>query len=118
MKFLKLIMFIILSACSVATYAKNKEKLVIVHVTDLPKQYSFSPNTSSEVQSVSDKPLNVKKVVVNRGACLALPNDRTKNLPSYGSRAEYLMGGCYAKHITEIAVYLDNNQVVVFNFNN
>ncbi|ENV52418.1 hypothetical protein F953_00150, partial [Acinetobacter junii CIP 107470 = MTCC 11364] len=45
MKFLKLIMFIILSACSVATYAKNKEKLVIVHVTDLPKQYSFSPNT-------------------------------------------------------------------------
>ena len=27
MKFLKLIMFIILSACSVATYAKNKEKL-------------------------------------------------------------------------------------------
>ena len=41
MKFLKLIMFIILSACSVATYAKNKEKLVIVHVTDLPKQYSF-----------------------------------------------------------------------------
>ena len=61
MKFLKLIMFIILSACSVATYAKNKEKLVIVHVTDLPKQYSFSPNTSIEVQSVSDKPLNVKK---------------------------------------------------------
>ena len=58
------------------------------------------------------------KVVVNRGACLALPDDRTKNLPSYGSRAEYLMGGCYAKHITEIAVYLDNNQVVVFNFNN
>ena len=98
--------------------SKNKEKLVIVHVTDLPKQYSFSPNTSIEVQSVSDKPLNVKKVVVNRGACLALPDDRTKNLPSYGSRAEYLMGGCYAKHITEIAVYLDNNQVVVFNFNN
>ena len=55
------------------------------------------------------------KVVVNRGACLVLPDNKITNLPSYGSRAEYLMGGCYARNITEIAVYLNDNKVVTFN---
>ena len=112
---IKRLFLILLTSYSVTTYAENKKpQLVVVNVADIQKQYSTSPNTKIEVQSVSN-PLAVQKVVVNRGACLVLPDNKITNLPSYGSRAEYLMGGCYAKNITEIAVYLNDNKVVTFN---
>jgi hypothetical protein len=104
---IKRLFLILLTSYSVTTYAENKKpQLVVVNVADIQKQYSTSPNTKIEVQSVSNTPLAVQKVVVNRGACLVLPDNKITNLPSYGSRAEYLMGGCYARNITEIAVYL------------
>ena len=113
---IKRLFLILLTSYSVTTYAENKKpQLVVVNVADIQKQYSTSPNTKIEVQSVSNTPLAVQKVVVNRGACLVLPDNKIPNLPSYGSRAEYLMGGCYARNITEIAVYLNDNKVVTFN---
>ena len=113
---IKRLFLILLTSYSVTAYAKNtKPQLVVVNVADLQKQYSFSPNTEIEVQSVSNTPLAVHKVVINRGACLVLPDNKIINLPSYGSKAEYLMGGCYARNITEIAVYLNDNKVVTFN---
>ena len=112
---IKRLFLILLTSYSVTTYAENKKpQLVVVNVADIQKQYSTSPNTKIEVQSVSNT-LAVQKVVVNRGACLVLPDNKITNLPSYGSRAEYLMGGCYARNITEIAVYLNDNKVVTFN---
>ena len=97
---IKRLSLIFLMSYSVTTYAESKKpQLVIVNVADLQKQYSTSPNTKIEVQSVSNTPLAVQKVVVNRGACLVLPDNKITNLPSYGSRAVYLMGGCYAKNI-------------------
>ena len=112
---IKRLFLILLTSYSVTAYAKNtKPQLVVVNVADLQKQYSFSPNTEIEVQSVSNTPLAVHKVVINRGACLVLPDNKITNLPSYGSRAKYLMGGCYARNITEIAVYLNDNKVVTF----
>ena len=113
---IKRLFLILLASYSVTTYAENKKpQLVVVNVADIQKQYSTSPNTKIEVQSVSNTPLAVQKVVVNRGTCLVLPDNKITNLPSYGSRAEYLMGGCYARNITEIAVYLNDNKVVTFN---
>ena len=112
---IKRLFLILLTSYSVTAYAKNKKpQLVVVNVADLQKQYSFSPNTEIEVQSVSNAPLAVRKVVINRGACLVLPDNKIMNLPAYGSRAEYLMGGCSAKNITEIAVLLDDNRIVTF----
>ena len=112
---IKRLSLILLTSYSVTTYAGNKKsQLVVVNVADIQKQYSTSPNTKIEVQSVSSTPISVKKVVVNRGACLVLPDNKITNLSSYGSRAEYLMGGCYARNITEIAVYLNENKVVTF----
>jgi hypothetical protein len=112
---IKRLFLILLTSYSVTTYAENKKpQLVVVNVADIQKQYSTSPNTKIEVQSVSNTPLAVQKVVVNRGACLVLPDNKITNLPSYGNKAEYLMGGCYARNITEIAVYLNDNKVVTF----
>ena len=112
---IKRLFLILLTSYSVTTYAENKKPQLVVVNADIQKQYSTSPNTKIEVQSVSNTPLAVQKVVVNRGACLVLPDNKITNLPSYGSRAEYLMGGCYARNITEIAVYLNDNKVVTFN---
>ena len=113
---IKQLLLIFISSCALTTYAANKKEpqLVVVNVTDVQKQYSFSPNTKIEVQSVSNAPLAVRKVVINRGACLVLPDNKIMNLPAYGSRAEYLMGGCSEKNITEIAVLLDDNRIVTF----
>ncbi len=112
---IKRLFLILLTSYSVTTYAENKKpQIVVVNVADIQKQFSTSPNTKIEVQSVSNAPISVKKVVVNRGACLVLPDNKIINLPSYGNKAEYLMGGCYARNITEIAVYLNDNKVVTF----
>ena len=85
---IKRLSLIFLMSYSVTTYAESKKpQLVIVNVADLQKQYSTSPNTKIEVQSVSNTPLAVQKVVVNRGACLVLPDNKITNLPSYGNKA-------------------------------
>lgn len=115
-----MIKFILLSLIfiySTTSHAQNKKKpqLIIVNVSDLPKPYSFSPNTKIEVQSVTNEPLAVRKVTINRGTCLVLPDDKITSLPTYGSRANYLMAGCYARNITEIVVHLNDNRAVTFN---
>ena len=113
---IKRILLIFITSYAITAYAANKKEpqLIVINVADIQKQYSFSPNTKIEVQSVSNAPLAVQKVVINRGACLVLPDDKVVSLPTYGSRAEYLMGGCSAKNITEIAVLLDDNRIVTF----
>ena len=63
---IKRLFLILLASYSVTTYAENKKKpqLVVVNVADIQKQYSTSPNTKIEVQSVSNTPLAVQKLLL------------------------------------------------------
>ncbi|RFS30940.1 hypothetical protein D9K80_03395 [Acinetobacter cumulans] len=104
--------FVCISTSSFAkTKAKTKQDPIIVHAYDLQKQYSFSPNSMIEVQSISEKPILIHKVVINKGACLVLPDNKPVELYAYGQISKYMMGGGYTRNITAIEVYVDNSVI-------